>query len=190
MRDVKPLKLLILFCAVFIVTYQLSCKREERGFRVEPPSANRINSKRLVELQPGGLTPNAPVKNEYEENAYALNEGKRLYEWYNCAGCHAHGGGDIGPPLMDDTWLYGSNPEQIFSTVVEGRPNGMPSFRGKIPDYQVWQLVAYVRSMSGNVPKDAAPSRSDDMNVTKPEQQTTKEKPKDSSLPKSAEMPE
>ena len=25
----------------------------------------------------------------------------------------------------------------------------MPSFRGRIPDAQVWQLVAYVRSMSG-----------------------------------------
>ena len=39
----------------------------------------------------------------------------------------------------------------------------MPSFRGKIPDDQIWELAAYVRSMSGNVPKDAAPGRDDDM---------------------------
>ena len=67
----------------------------------------------------------------------------------NCTGCHAHGGGAIGPPLMDDSWIYGSHPDQIFATIVEGRPNGMPSFRGKLPDYEIWQLAAYVRSLSG-----------------------------------------
>jgi cytochrome c oxidase cbb3-type subunit III len=174
----------------FGLTLLSSCKREERGFRVEPPAASRINSVSLSELRPGESQPPAPVKNEYEENAYAMNEGKRLYEWFNCVGCHAHGGGGMGPPLMDDKWLYGSQPEQVFSTIVQGRPNGMPSFRGKIPDYQVWQLAAYVRSMSGQVPSDAAPGRSDDMNATKPEQSKGKEEPKNSSVPKSAEMPQ
>ena len=46
----------------------------------------------------------------------------------------------------------------------------MPSFRGKIPEYQVWQLVAFVQSLSGNVPKDAAGGRNDDMQVHKQEQ--------------------
>jgi len=45
---------------------------------------------------------------------------------------------------MDDEWIYGFEPVNIFATIVEGRPNGMPSFRNRIPDYQVWQLVAYV----------------------------------------------
>ena len=47
--------------------------------------------------------------------------------------------------------------------IVEGRPNGMPSFRGKIPDQQIWQLAAYVRAMSGNVAQGrrAEPSRCD-----------------------------
>ena len=55
----------------------------------------------------------------------------------------------MGPPLIDDKWIYGSDPDQIFATIMQGRPNGMPSFRGKIPDYQVWQLAAYVRSLGG-----------------------------------------
>jgi cytochrome c oxidase cbb3-type subunit 3 len=173
-----------------VVTLLASCEREERGFRVDPPSAGRINSKRLTELQPGVPAPHVPVKNEYEENAVALSDGKRLYTWFNCVGCHAHGGGGMGPALMDDQWIYGGEPDQIFATIVEGRPNGMPSFRGKIPDYQVWQLAAYVRSMSGQVPKDAAPARDDHMNVKKPESRTEKQQPKDSSLPKSAEMPQ
>ncbi len=166
-----------------------SCKREERGFRVQPPAASRINSVSLSELRPGEPQPAGETKNEYEENAYAMNEGKRLFEWFNCVGCHAHGGGGMGPPLMDDKWLYGSQPDQIFKTIVEGRPNGMPSFRAKIPDYQVWQLAAYVRSMSGQVPSDAAPGRSDDMSATKAEQAKGKEEPKSGTAPKSAEMP-
>ena len=70
---------------------------------------------------------------EYEENAYAIAEGKRLFSAYNCVGCHGHGGGGMGPPLMDDNWIYGEEPEQIFSTLVEGRPNGMPTFGAEDP---------------------------------------------------------
>jgi cytochrome c oxidase cbb3-type subunit 3 len=92
---------------------------------------------------------------------------------------------------MDEKWIYGSRPEQIFSTIVEGRPNGMPSFRGKIPDYQVWELAAYVRSMAGLVSKDVAPARDDSMSGKQPESSTEKMQPKPSGgIPKSAEMPQ
>jgi cytochrome c oxidase cbb3-type subunit 3 len=176
-------------CCLLLLLLLSGCKREERGYRVSPPQAGRIDSVTLSELKPGESQPAPAVKNEYEENAYAMNEGKRLFTWFNCVGCHAHGGGGIGPPLIDDKWIYGSQPDQIFSTIVQGRPNGMPSFRGKIPDYQVWQLSAYVRSMSGQVPADAAPGRDDDMNTTPAEQTKGKEDPKSGQVPKSAEMP-
>jgi cytochrome c oxidase cbb3-type subunit III len=154
-----------------------SCEREERGFRVKTPDANRINSKQLTTLQAGGPAPLPSVKNEYEENAFAMSEGKRLFSQMNCSGCHANGGGAIGPALMDDKWIYGSQPEQIFATIEEGRPNGMPSFRGKLEDYQVWQLAAYVRSLSGNTSSDAMPGRGDDMHIGRPPEK--KEKPKE-----------
>jgi cytochrome c oxidase cbb3-type subunit 3 len=80
---------------------------------------------------------------------------------------------------MDSEWIYGSHPDQIYSTIVQGRPNGMPSFGGKLPNYQVWELVAYVRSMSGQLPSDVAPSRSDTMPVAKAEQARQKEHPSD-----------
>lgn len=161
----------------------LACEREERGFRVETPDSNRINSKQLTTLQAGEVSPTPVTVNEYENNAFALTEGKRLYQQMNCYGCHANGGGAIGPALMDDKWIYGSQPEQIFATIVEGRPNGMPAFHGKLPDYQVWQLAAYVRSMSGQVPKDAAPGRNDDMQTGEPENSREREVPKSSSQP-------
>jgi cytochrome c oxidase cbb3-type subunit 3 len=148
------------------------CERENRDFHGDRGAKTKPDRERLVRLVPGPYTADVRVRNPYQRNAFAISEGKRLYNWYNCVGCHSHGGGGMGPPLMDDKWIYGSDPEQIFSTIVEGRPNGMPSFRGKIPDYQVWQLVAYVQSLSGLVPKDAANGRDDHMFVKKPEAQT------------------
>jgi cytochrome c oxidase cbb3-type subunit 3 len=89
----------------------------------------------------------------------------------------------MGPPLMDDEWIYGSDASQIFSSIVEGRPNGMPSFQGKVPNHQVWQLVAYVRSLSGLTAKAARPGREDNMQVKTPEQQLAPEKPKNVVVP-------
>jgi len=83
----------------------------------------------------------------------------------------------MGPPLMDDKWIYGSAPANIFATIVEGRPNGMPAFGGKLANDQVWRLVAYVRSLSGLVHQDAASGRSDHMQVKKPEMATDRETP-------------
>jgi len=91
-----------------------------------------------------------PARNPYEDNAYAMTEGQRLYEWYNCSGCHARGGGGIGPPLMAKTWRYGKEPGGIYTSIVEGRPNGMPSWRGKMPEYQVWQIVTYVQTLDAD----------------------------------------
>ena len=175
----KRTSILILIAFVVLV----ACEREERGFRVQTPDSNRINTKQLTTLQPGETSPTPVFVNEHENNAFALTEGKRLYQQMNCYGCHANGGGAIGPALMDDKWIYGSQPDQIFATIVEGRPNGMPAFHGKLPDYQVWQLAAYVRSLSGQVPKDAAPGRNDDMQVKEPENSKEREVPKDSSPP-------
>jgi cytochrome c oxidase cbb3-type subunit III len=165
-------------CTIGIVLALLACEREQRQFRVTPPAAERASAIRMSELQPGSVVSTSADKNLYDENAYAVAEGGRLYEWFNCVGCHFHGGGGIGPPLMDEQWIYGSEPENIFASIVEGRPNGMPSFRGKIPNDQVWQLTAYVRSLSGLVPKAAAPARSDHMNSNSPEQSTQVGAPK------------
>lgn len=167
----------VLAAAVLLLTAS-GCKREQRVFDPGSSGSQVANGVSLNSVHAGG--PVAPqTASKYEDSAYAVGEGKRLYMAYNCVGCHAHGGGAIGPPLMDAEWVYGSRPEQIYSTIVQGRPNGMPSFANKIPDYQVWELVAYVRSMSGQLPSDVAPSRSDEMPVVKAEQGRKKEHPAD-----------
>ena len=84
----------------------------------------------------------------------------------------------MGATLSDAGWRYGHEPAAIYATIVEGRPNGMPAFGGRIPDDQVWQLVAYVRSLSGQLRKDVAPSRSDAMSGAPPENERDNATPK------------
>ena len=146
-----------------------ACERESRPFRDLPAAAARTQTETQTPLHAGPAVPPTGTMSPYQENAWGTSEGKRLFTAYNCVGCHANGGGAIGPPLMDDEWIYGFQPANIYFAIVEGRPDGMPSFRNKIPDYQVWQLVAYVQSMSGQNPIDAAPGRSDHMRAHPPE---------------------
>jgi len=156
------------------------CERENRRFKDIAAASGRAQGKVLSDLRPGVL-PDKDVPKErspYQGNAWAVSEGKRLYEWFNCTGCHAHGGGAIGPPLMDAKWIYGKEPANIFASIVEGRPNGMPSFRGKIPDDQVWQLVAYVQSLAGLTTTDVASGRNDSMSYKRNEQLEPKKEPK------------
>lgn len=179
----------ILLLALPALALSAGCERETRHFSEVPPAATADNVVALSPIQPGPKTPEVTVRNPYEDNAYGVSEGKQLYTQFNCVGCHFQGGGGMGPALMDDEWIYGSEPENIFETIVEGRPNGMPSFRGRIGNAQVWQLAAYVRSLGGLLPKDVAPGRDDAMQVKPQEQATEKMRPKASSLPKASEQP-
>jgi cytochrome c oxidase cbb3-type subunit 3 len=168
------MKYVVLVSIAVLTIFSGACKREKRAFQEQPPVVHTVTSDTVATLPAGASLSVHDVKNDYEENAYALSEGKRLFSAYNCNGCHSMGGGGMGPPLMDANWLYGGKPEEIFSTIVAGRPNGMPSFRGRVPDFQIWQLAAYVRSLSGQVSKSAAPSRDDHLQGKQSESDTEK----------------
>jgi cytochrome c oxidase cbb3-type subunit 3 len=155
-----------------------ACEREQRRFSEVAPSAGRPERARPGEPAPAGTKAAASLRHPYDENAWAIGEGKRLYQAYNCNGCHANGGGGMGPALMDAAWLYGSEPQSIYTTIIEGRPNGMPAFGGKIPDQQIWQLVAYVRSMSAQSRFDVRPGRDDHMRVKESELGRRPERPR------------
>lgn len=151
------------------------CEREARRFEStagnERPglTAARMSSNQPALRRLDDVPQPRSSESPYRDNAYAVSQGKRLYRWYNCNGCHSAGGGGIGPPLMDAPWRYGSDPANIFASIMQGRPNGMPSFGGHIPEDQAWQIVAYVQSMSGGLRKDVAPSRSDTLSAGPPE---------------------
>jgi cytochrome c oxidase cbb3-type subunit III len=184
-------------CAFLIMLAAVSlaaCDREKREARSDPIATESNEKIALVRLSPGESGPDEQRTGkgkDYENNAYHMSEGKRLYAWFNCTGCHSQGGGGSGPPLMDDRWIYGGAIENIAQTIREGRPNGMPSFRGKIPDDQIWELAAYVRSMSGQASSAAAPSRNDDMHPHPSENRMPPSTPVGGGMvPPSAEAPQ
>ena len=69
-----------------------------------------------------------------------------------CSACHmADGSGNQllgGPNLTDQTWLYGSSPEAVRTTIVEGRNGVMPPHGELLGDKRTKILAAYVYSLS------------------------------------------
>ncbi len=79
----------------------------------------------------------------------SAERGMRYFEAFNCVGCHApNGGGGMGPSLSDGKFMFGGTPAQIYLTIVHGRPTGMPAWGTILPDTVIWDLVAYVESIS------------------------------------------
>ena len=180
----------VLAVALASVAALSGCEREKRDFEPPTGSASGAAATRNVSVRAG---PGEPIETARlattqdrrdEYNAFLVNQGKRLFRWYNCNGCHAQGGGNMGPSLMDDKWLYGHRPAEIYASIVEGRPKGMPAFGGRIPEDQLWQLVAYVRSLSGQLRKDVAPSRADGLAGAPPENVRDIERPVQQPAPK------
>lgn len=128
-----------------------ACEREEARLEREAvPSGANPQVVRTSELQPGTPVPGARLVNPFEGSDEAVHKGETFFTWFNCAGCHgALGGGGIGPPLRDDDWIYGGRPDQIYMSILQGRPQGMPSYGGRIPDEVAWQIVEYVLSLGG-----------------------------------------
>ena len=107
---------------------------------------------RVVLNQPLGPVPGVgditPVANPFGTDRTALQEGRKLFVQFNCAGCHGgRAGGGMGPSLRDPAWRYGSTPDRIFNSIAQGRGQGMPSWGSRIPEQQIWLITAYVSSL-------------------------------------------
>jgi cytochrome c oxidase cbb3-type subunit 3 len=96
---------------------------------------------------PAGLNPN--MQNPLANDPDAAARGMKDFDAFNCSGCHApNGGGAMGPSLSNDRWIYRSSPANIYLSIVQGRSAGMPAFGAMLPDRTVWELVAYIQSIS------------------------------------------
>src|SRR5207245_319214 len=114
-------------CALLFACGMLagSCEREARNLRPSTDSVAPVHdpgfgvragpiATRATSAGPWlGHVPDRYLA--YGGNAYAVSEGKRLFAAYNCSGCHANGGGGMGPPLMDPSLCVTcGRPEDIF----------------------------------------------------------------------------
>ena len=76
--------------------------------------------------------------------------GQRLFAT-NCSVCHGSDArGAFGfPNLSDNDWIWGGEPEQIMTTLQQGRQAAMPAWLAVIGEQGVRSTAGYVRSLSG-----------------------------------------
>ncbi len=87
---------------------------------------------------------------ELADDSTARAMGARLFA-NNCAVCHgADGRGAHGfPNLTDKDWLYGGSPEQIKTTLVNGRNGAMPGWLNALGEQGIDDVAQHVLSLSG-----------------------------------------
>jgi cytochrome c oxidase cbb3-type subunit 3 len=164
-----------------------ACNRFEGGGTAAAPQ-NGTPGMAVPASTPLGQVAGAPgssaamsTPNPYEGNAQAITQGKQLFQKMNCAGCHAYDAtGNMGPDLTDTYWRYGGLPIQIYKTIEEGRPQGMPAWGKALPPDDIWKLVAFIESLGGAIPvKEYVTARQGDQpgELTAPEAQSQVDPP-------------
>ena len=118
---------------------------------------NLIGNLPLGDVAGAAMSRLAPsISNPYESNPQAIASGHELFVRMNCAGCHGYDAkGGMGPNLTDTYWRYGGVPADVFKSIYEGRPQGMPAWNPALPPDDIWKLVAYIESLGGTFPANA-----------------------------------
>lgn len=138
----------------------VSCKGEPELVRggangeVKLPSQGDLTQVPLGDF--AGRTPNLvaeAIANPYAKSTAAQKEGEQLFQQMNCADCHGYDAkGGMGPDLTDAYWRYGGSPAEIYKSIYEGRPKGMPAWGASLPPEQIWKIVSYIQTLGGAFP--------------------------------------
>lgn len=150
----SPRKLLL----IGLVAALAGCGKMKGGSTDQPPLA-RVPADATLRQIPLGAPPGqatsiaAAIGNPFEGDPAAIQEGKRLFGAMNCVYCHGpQASGLMGPSLNQPGWRYGGTPAQLYNSIHDGRPKGMPAWGERLPPQQIWQLVAYLESLGGAEP--------------------------------------
>src|SRR5436190_23854185 len=89
------------------------------------------------------------VVNPLAGNPAAIQAGTRLFDGF-CADCHGGNGvgNNKGPALNTGTFKHGGDDAGLFRTIKNGIPGTEMDANANVPDQQIWQLVAYIRSLA------------------------------------------
>jgi len=84
-----------------------------------------------------------------------LDSGKTIFA-ANCASCHGEDGkgkSDLGAPdLTDRNWIYGGDPQSIFTTVWHGRQGQMPAWENRLGPLERKILALYLVDLRSRKP--------------------------------------
>src|SRR3954467_5306967 len=104
-------------------------------------------------------SPQADVKNPVASSPESIASGAKAFGRY-CAACHGKEGQGDGPGgaklnpkpsnLADADWKHGSSDGEIYAVIHDGvKDTGMKGFASRMTEHELWDLINYVRSLSG-----------------------------------------
>ena len=113
----------------------------------------------LVGCATGGPAPVVPASPDeaapspaaaYRDDPEAVARGRGLFRAVCTGYCHSTRPADrVAPDLFDCVWEHGSSDLDIHRVVLEGVPDTqMQAFGGKLPDDEVWKIIAFLRIQS------------------------------------------
>lgn len=139
----------IVFAVVYVIYYVTMGWSSRGQYEAEVAAADAIAS---------AARANLPSTNPYHGDAAAIADGQQVFLQI-CAACHKpDASGLVGPSLVDPYWKYGHTDAELFQSVMEGRPGGMPGWGAQLGSEKVWRALAYLESLpKTNVPGVGAP---------------------------------
>jgi mono/diheme cytochrome c family protein len=99
--------------------------------------------------------PDAKKLNKFVGDPVAAKQGRSLFLKFGCSGCHGvGGGGGMGPPIIDDTWKYGSDDETLYRLITgQIEESQMPRNFGEVlAEEEVWKILTYIRTQYAGDP--------------------------------------
>jgi len=134
----------IVFAVVYVAYYAATGWSSRGQYEAEVAAAAAVAAAERA---------SAPSANPYRGDTAAIAEGQQVFTQI-CAACHKpDGSGLVGPSLVDPYWKYGHGDSELFQSVMEGRPGGMPAWAAQLGSEKVWRVLAYLESL----PKASAP---------------------------------
>ncbi len=139
------------------------CKMKALGFPYTPEEISALNGKsemdalvaymqklgadyKKMTVKPAAMPVAAAGVNPYANDRAAIHEGEEIFE-ANCSPCHGEKlTGGIGPNLVDSEWIFGSSDADVFESIANGRPGGMPSFSASLGEDRIWKVVSFIKS--------------------------------------------
>jgi cytochrome c oxidase cbb3-type subunit 3 len=90
---------------------------------------------RVSRLHSGDVSFAPQIANLLAQDPQAVTRGMQDFIQFNCVGCHAaNAGGGVGLALSEGKFIYGLSPPNVFLSIYQGRPNGMPAWGELLPE--------------------------------------------------------
>lgn len=143
----------IVFAAIYLVRYEiLDGDNQEMELKKEIAQA-KIDVAKYMLTAPDQMDESKVTR--LTDDA-SLAAGKTIFT-NNCAACHrADLGGQIGPNLTDDHWIFAGDVKKVFHVISNGGRDGkgMVAWKATLKPTEIQQVTSYILSMHGTNPKD------------------------------------